>query len=82
MNTNSRKYKLYDLESIRFFSTCKLVFDIFPVESLARMYNDCVRSNDAIAQTNCKMIAGTVEGLFMALVTKVREHGAYLCRSD
>ena len=69
-NTNSRQYKLYDsdLESIRFFSTCKLVFGIFPVESLARMYNDCVRSNETIAQTKCKMVASTVvEGFFMVL---------------
>jgi hypothetical protein len=31
------------------------------------MYNDCVRSNEAIAQNICRMVAGTVEGFFMVL---------------
>jgi hypothetical protein len=79
-NTNSRQYKLYDsdLESIRFFSTCKLVFDIFPVESLARMYNDCVRSKETIAQTKCNMVAGTAEGFFMVLLVKEGRNTAHI----
>ena len=54
------------------------MFDIFPVESLARMYNDCVRSNEASAQTKCTMVAGRVGGVFMVLLNEGRVNSIHI----
>lgn len=67
-SSNSKRYKLYDLESIRFFSTSKLVSEAFLVESLARMYKDCVRNNEASAQIKCKTVTNRVEVFFILVV--------------